>query len=61
MTTISQTTNFMRPLQGDIKATAAVIKAGRSTVFGEIQVGLIGSADAAVIASSIFAFLPTSP
>ncbi len=58
MTTVSQTTTFLRPLSGTVVvARAHLLKLGRTLAFGEVLLANDGSADAAVQVSSTYAIL----
>jgi uncharacterized protein (TIGR00369 family) len=58
MTTVSQTTNFLRPLAGlDVFAHARVLKLGRTLAFGEIAIGAGREGEPAVRVSTTYAVL----
>lgn len=58
MTTVSQTTNFLRALAcGSVRARARVLKLGRSLAFGEVALSPWGSDEVAVQVSTAYAVL----
>ena len=58
MTTISQSTTFLRPLAGTIVvARARLLKLGRTLAFGEVLLASDEAADTAVQVSSTYAIL----
>ena len=58
MTTVDQTTHFMRAVTGDVLADARVVRLGRTMSFGRVT--LLGATDNKPVAmvSSAFAMLP---
>ncbi len=59
LATISQTTNFMRAaVRRDIVGIAKVVKLGRTTIFGEVDLFADGSDEPIAQAISSFALLP---
>jgi acyl-coenzyme A thioesterase PaaI-like protein len=59
LATISQTTNFMRAaVRCDVIGVAKVVRAGRSTIFGEVEIYIDGSGDPIAQSISSFALLP---
>jgi uncharacterized protein (TIGR00369 family) len=59
LATISQTTNFMRAaIRCDVIGVANVVRAGRSTIFGEVEIYIDGSGDPIAQSISSFALLP---
>ena len=59
LATISQTTNFMRAaVKCDVVGVARVVKLGRSTIFGEVEIFADGSTEPIAQAISSFALLP---
>jgi uncharacterized protein (TIGR00369 family) len=62
MTTVGQTTSFLRPIAGrPAVATARLLKLGRTLAFGEVAIAAEGSADPAVQVSSTYALLGPAP
>ena len=59
MTTVDQTTHFMRAVTGDVLADARVVRLGRTMSFGRVT--LVGATDNKPVAmvSSAFAMLPS--
>ena len=59
MTTVDQTTHFMRAVTGDVLADARVVRLGRTMSFGRVT--LLGATDNKPVAmvSSAFAVLPS--
>ena len=59
MTTVDQTTHFMRAVTGDVLADARVVRLGRTMSFGRVT--LLGATDNKPVAmvSSAFAMLPS--
>ena len=59
LATISQTTNFMRAAVGkDVVGVARVMKIGRTTAFGEVEMFIDGSDEPIAQVISSFAVLP---
>ena len=59
LATISQTTNFMRAaVKRDIVGVAKVVKVGRSTIFGEVEIYIDGAGEPIAQSISSFALLP---
>ncbi len=59
LATISQTTNFMRAaVRRDVIGVAKVVKLGRTTIFGEVDLFADGSDEPIAQAISSFALLP---
>src|SRR6185503_9226352 len=59
LATISQTTNFMRAaVQRDVVGIARVMKIGRTTAFGEVEMFVDGSDEPIAQVISSFAVLP---
>ena len=59
VTTVTQTTNFMRPaVQADLIARGRPVKAGRTLVFGEVTVYVDGDDRPVCNATSTYAVLP---
>jgi uncharacterized protein (TIGR00369 family) len=59
LATISQTTNFMRAaVQRDVVGVAKVMKIGRTTAFGEVEMFVDGSDEPIAQVISSFAVLP---
>ena len=59
LATISQTTNFMRAaVRRDVIGIAKVVKLGRTTIFGEVDLFADGSDEPIAQAISSFALLP---
>jgi uncharacterized protein (TIGR00369 family) len=62
MTTVSQTSHFMRAIAGaDTVADARLLRLGRTMAFGEVMLSAAGSADPAVHVSSSYALLGEAP
>lgn len=58
MTTVSQSTSFMRPVMAtDLRIVARVLKPGRSLVFGEIEMRSVGDGRLAAHATTTYALL----
>jgi acyl-coenzyme A thioesterase PaaI-like protein len=59
LATISQTTNFMRAaVKRDVVGVAKVMKVGRTTAFGEVELFVDGSDEPIAQVISSFAVLP---
>ena len=59
MTTVSQSTNFMRAITGaDVLAEGRVLRLGRTMAFGEVRLHAAGDAVPAVHVTSAYALLP---
>ncbi|MHA1537222.1 MAG: PaaI family thioesterase [Alphaproteobacteria bacterium] len=59
MTTVGQTTSMMRPISGvDVIAEARILRIGRTLAFGEVAMRGDGEEQAAVHATTTFAFPP---
>lgn len=62
MTTVSQTTNFMKPISGaDVIAAGRTTRVGRTMAFGEVIIRGENSETPAVDVTSIYALLPEPP
>ena len=58
MTTVQQNTSFLKPLSGqDARVTARVIRAGKSLVFGEIDISGASDGRSVCRASTTYALL----
>lgn len=58
MTTVQQNTSFLKPLSGqDARVTARVIRAGKSLVFGEIDISGANDGRSVCRASTTYALL----
>lgn len=58
MTTVSQTTNFMRPISGsDVVAEAKLLRLGKTMAFGEVFLRADGDAAPAVHVASTYAII----
>ena len=61
MTTVTQTTNFLRPATDvDVVARAKLGKLGRTLAFGDVILGPPGAGEAFATISSTYAILSTS-
>ncbi len=59
MTTVSQTTNFMKPISNaDVIAEGRIQRVGRTMAFGAVSMRAADSNNAAVEVTSVYAFLP---
>ncbi|MEM7293045.1 MAG: PaaI family thioesterase [Pseudomonadota bacterium] len=59
VTTVTQSTNFMRPvIARDVIATGRAVKAGRTLVFGEVVLTVDGDERPVCSGSSTYAVLP---
>ena len=59
LATISQTTNFMRAaVRRDVIGFAKVVKTGRSTIFGQVEMSVDGSNESIAQTISSYALLP---
>ena len=62
MTTVGQTSSFLRPIQGRTAvATARLLKSGRTLAFGEVLIAAEGASEPAVQVSSTYALLGAPP
>lgn len=58
MTTVQLNTSFLKPLAGqDARVTASVVRAGKSLVFGEIDIVAVGDGKSVCRASTTYALL----
>lgn len=58
MTTVSQTTQFMRAIaEADVVAEARILRLGRTMAFGDVLLSAAGEAKPAVQVSSVYAIL----
>jgi acyl-coenzyme A thioesterase PaaI-like protein len=58
MTTVDQTTHFLRPIAGrDALATAEVVRLGRAMAFGRVTIVADGDPRAAVTVQTAYALL----
>jgi uncharacterized protein (TIGR00369 family) len=62
LTTVSQTTNLMKPISGeDVIAVGRPQRVGRTMAFGEVSIRGEGAMTAAVEVNSVYALLPNPP
>jgi uncharacterized protein (TIGR00369 family) len=62
MTTVSQTTHFMRAIAGaDTVAAARLLRLGRTMAFGDVVLSAAGAAEPAAHVSSSYALLGGAP
>ena len=60
MTTVDQTTHFMRPvIASDVLADARVVRLGRTMSFGRVTLSSAGDGKPVAMVSSAFAMLPS--
>jgi uncharacterized protein (TIGR00369 family) len=60
MTTVDQTTHFMRPvIASDVLAEARVVRLGRTMSFGRVTLSSASDSKAVAMVSSAFAMLPS--
>ena len=60
MTTVDQTTHFMRPvIASDVLADARVVRLGRTMSFGRVTLSSAGDSKPVAMVSSAFAMLPS--